>query len=458
MTLALIVIANGRPLFGAEFTVPVIGDLLLLFGWLVTPFAFPIIGLAVLYFPSKAPLLDRYPWVRGALVALPAPMFVISLAAAAFLLGLDAALAPLAWLAAHGWLFDASFAVALAANVVIVVEGIYRYRTSLDANERRRIQIVVYTGVPAVFAYAIKTGVPLVSSILGAPFEWPLAVEALLQVIVLLPAFALPYAVAVKHVFSPRTVLRRGLQYALARRTLSVLLVLPIAALVISLVSERDRPIGDILVGQPLFYAMSLGLIALGFRYRDEAQRALDRHFFRAEYDAREILVALANRVPYEHDPARLVALVMTQIDNALQPESIAVLAGEDARLDVVARMRTDVEPLIRDGGLATLLRWSEEPLEVFLDDERSPAARLPALDRAWLAAGGVSLLVPIFAGSGEGRALVGLLALGRKRSEEPYTPEDRKLLSGIAAQMSVALDLSRLRKQASRHTARRRH
>jgi len=42
-------------------------------------------------------------------------------------------------------------------------------------------------------------------------------------------------------------------------------------------------------------------------------------------------------------------------------------------------------------------------------------------------------------------------MALGRKRSEEPYTPEDRTLLSGIAAQMSVALDLSRLRKQASR-------
>ena len=46
-----------------------------------------------------------------------------------------------------------------------------------------------------------------------------------------------------------------------------------------------------------------------------------------------------------------------------------------------------------------TLLRWSDEPLEVFLDDERSPAARLPAADRAWLAESGVTLLVPIFAG-----------------------------------------------------------
>ncbi len=109
----------------------------------------------------------------------------------------------------HGWTFEASFALALAANVLIVVEGIGRYRANLDANERRRIQIVVYTGVPAVFAYALKTGIPLLGGLAGRPIELPWPIEALLQAIVLLPAFGLPYAVAVRHVFSPRTVLRQ---------------------------------------------------------------------------------------------------------------------------------------------------------------------------------------------------------------------------------------------------------
>ena len=452
MTLALIAtaIANAGPLFGAEFLVPFLGEVLLALGWMVTPFSFPVIALAVLHFPSKARLLHRYPWIYGVLVALPAPMFVISVAATAFLLGVDTAAGPLAWFARNGWLFDTSFAVALGANLVIVVEGIYRYRTTLDANERRRIQIVVYTGVPAVFAYAVKAGVPLVASIAGVHFEWPLPVEALLQIIVLLPAFALPYAVAVKHVFSPRTVLRRGLQYALAKRTLSVLIVLPIAVLGVSLVTNREQPLGDIVLGQPLFYAISLGLAGLGFKYREQAQRSLDRRFFRAEYDAREILVSLANRVPYEDNPAQLVALVLSQIDNALHPEWVAVLAGEEARLDVVSALRRDLTPIPRDSGLATLLRWSDEPLEIFVDDERSPAARLPTADQTWLKASGVSLLVPMFAGTGEGRGLIGVIGLGQKRSEEPYTREDRKLLSGIAAQMSVALDLSRLRRRAS--------
>jgi eukaryotic-like serine/threonine-protein kinase len=44
----------------------------------------------------------------------------------------------------------------------------------------------------------------------------------------------------------------------------------------------------------------------------------------------------------------------------------------------------------------------------------------------------------------------VGFVVLGPKRSEESYTKEDRRLLAGIAAQMGLALDLSRLRRQAA--------
>jgi eukaryotic-like serine/threonine-protein kinase len=457
MTLAMVAtaIASGGPMFGAELSVPVVGNLLLIFGWLITPLTFPVIGLAVLYFPTRAAILDRHRWIYPAIAAVAAPMLVISLLAAAFLLGVDGARAPLAWSAMHGWIFDASFALALAVNVAIVIEGIGRYRHNLDVSERRRIQLVVFSGVPAVFAYAIKAGVPLLSSLAGEPVELPWSIEAVLQAIVVTPAIALPYAVAVKHIFSPRTVVRRGVQYALARRSLSILVALPVAVLVFSLLSERDQPLADIVLERPWFYVISLGLAALGFRYRVEAQRWLDKQFFRAEYDAREILVSLANRVPFETDPAQLVALVLTQIDNALHPESIAVLAGEDATLEVVSALRCDMQPLRLDGGVATLLRWSDDPLEIFLDDERSPAARLPAADRAWLATSGMSLLVPIFGGTAEGRSLEGLIALGRRRSEEPYTQEDRRLLSGIAAQLSVAHDLSRLRRRVSSATDR---
>ncbi|MDP1570653.1 MAG: protein kinase [Vicinamibacterales bacterium] len=454
MTLALLftAIGNGGSLAGTEGALPgVLRDLLVIFGWLVTPLAFPVIGLAVLYFPHRAPLLDRAPWIVPAIAALALPMLMVGGVSALVLLGVDAALGPLAWLAARGWIYDASFALALAANVAIVAEGIQRYRHSLDHTERRRIEIVVFTGVPAVFAYALKEGLPLVAGLAGVPLSLPLPLAALLQAIVLLPAFGLPYAVAVRHVFSPRTVLRRGLQYALARRTLSAVIVLPVAALVWSLIVNRDRPLADIILGQPLFYVITLALVGLGIRYRDAAQRWLDQRFFREAYDAREILLSLASRVPYETDPRELVSLVLTHVERALAPESLAVLAViEGDTLVPVSSVHRETAPLPLGSGLVTLLQWSHEPLEVFLDDDRSPAARLPADDRQWLATTGTTLLVPIFAGGDGTPSLVGLIGLGQKRSEEPYTAEDRQLLSAIAAQMGVALNLTRLQRRAT--------
>jgi Protein kinase domain len=459
MTLALIATAaaNSGPLLGSHQAVPIIGPVILWFNWLVTPLSFPIIGLAVLFFPSRAPILDRHRWIVPAVIAACVPMLIIGIASAAFLSNVDGVLPLLSWFTTRGWTFEASFALCLAVNVAIVIEGIARYRGNLDPDERRRIQIIVFTGVPAVFAYALKTGLPLLLGLIGRPIELPWPIEAFLQAVILLPAFGLPYAVAVRHVFSPRTVLRRGLQYALARRTLAALVALPVIALVASLVQQRDQSLAMIVSGRPLFYLFFLAMLGLGLKYRVPAQRWLDKQFFRAEYDAREILVSLAGRVPYEADPRDLVAMVVTEIDSALHPENIGVLASEaptgsnpNGKFTPVSSLRVEAAPLSVDSGITTLLRWSDKPLEVFLDDDESQVSRLPSADRAWLQAMNAALLVPIFAGGSDPRPFVGLIALGPKRSEEPYTPEDRELLRGIAVQMGVALDLSRLRRQVN--------
>ena len=85
---------------------------------------------------------------------------------------------------------------------------------------------------------------PAIPLVLGIELPW--VIEGVLQAIVLLPAFGLPYAVAVRHVFSPRTVLRQSLQYAFARRTLAALVVIPIVALAASLVQQRDQSLAMI--------------------------------------------------------------------------------------------------------------------------------------------------------------------------------------------------------------------
>jgi serine/threonine protein kinase len=96
------------------------------------------------------------------------------------------------------------------------------------------------------------------------------------------------------------------------------------------------------------------------------------------------------------------------------------------------------------------MLRWSDEPLEIFLDDPRSPARRLPSAELAWLEETATSLIVPVL---GQDRSLVGALILGAKRSEEAYTAEDRQLLATIASQLGLGLDVARLRRRADERT-----
>ena len=178
-------------------------------------------------------------------------------------------------------------------------------------------------------AYAIKDGVPIVAMLAGASApRVPGPIYVLLQALVLLPAFGLVYAVGVSRVLGPRVVLRRSLQYALARKTLTILAVLPALALVISLVRDRSRTLGEIAMSSAALYVGLIAVLVAALRYRDRARQWLDLHFFREEYDARKILVSLASRVRFETDPADLAAMVVGQIDEALHPMMLAILVG----------------------------------------------------------------------------------------------------------------------------------
>ena len=447
LALALSGMANSGPPPGAEWTGP-FGSFVTGLSWIAGPVAFPVIALAILYFPAKAPILDRFPLLHALPWITAAPMLVLGAARALHLWGVDA-LAPLtAWNASNPGVYYGAFSAALALNVAAIVEGVYRYRFNHDANERRRIRMAVYTAVPGVLAFAIRDGVPIGGKLLG----WDLppfapSVNALLHGLVLLPAFGLVYAVGVQRVLGPRVVLRRSLQYALATRSMTVLAMLPAIPLVLMLVRDRGMTLGEIASSRGLVYVALLGFMVIAMKYRERARVWLDQHFFREEYDARKILISLASRVRFETDPADLATLIVKQLDEALHPEMAAFLADglEPGRLSAIATRGGPQESLPSDGGLVAMLRWSEEPLEVFQHDPRSPVKRLPLAEQDWLERVGASLLVPVLGGD---QSLVGVIVLGEKRSEEAYSDEDRQLLASIAAQVGLGFDVARLRRR----------
>src|SRR5262249_16906756 len=77
--------------------------------------------------------------------------------------------------------------------------------------------------------------------------------------------------------------------------------------------------------------------------------------------------------------------------------------------------------------------------------DFPSDFSELPEDERSWLENLSVCLVVPI---TGTRDRLVGVLLLGLRMSDEPYSTTDRRLLEGIAAQIGLVYENQHLRER----------
>ncbi len=264
-----------------------------------------------------------------------------------------------------------------------------------------------------------------------------------ISLLCLAPALALPvavpYAVLVHRVLDVRLIARRALQYVLARSAATALVAVPTVALAVYVAVHSDKSIAALLSGPrvPLLTAAALvGGAAL--RYRKPLLDAVDRRFFREQYDARYILGLLVERVRSIRDSTSLAALVSREIDLALHLERTALVAL-DARSGMLIDPRNRMRRLDSSSALALSLSNASAPLEVDLESAHSPQVKLPERDRRWLADSGFRLLVPILSRDG---SLLGLLGLGEKKSGLPFFREDRQLLHAIASSAAWVLEL----------------
>jgi hypothetical protein len=247
------------------------------------------------------------------------------------------------------------------------------------------------------------------------------------------------YSVLVHRVLSVRLVARQALQHALFRYSTLAVASVPLAALGVYLVLHREESIGSLFAGRRLFLlgaAVILGIAAL--RYRARLLEAIDRRYFREQYDARQILTLVVKRLRGTHSVYELAELLCRCIDQTLHLEAIALLV-EDRRSGHLVAPLSRARRLDTSSPLAQILASASDPIAVDTDDPGSPLGRLPAADRGWLAESGFRLLVPIVARDG---SLLGLLGLGEKKSRLPFLREDRKLLYDIASWAALGLEL----------------
>ncbi|HEV7669486.1 MAG TPA: protein kinase [Thermoanaerobaculia bacterium] len=251
--------------------------------------------------------------------------------------------------------------------------------------------------------------------------------------------FTSAYAVLVHQVLDLRLIARGIVGYALARATVVALGAIPFGLLVWHLYEQRARPIGEVFSEGALLrlgLPAAVGLAVLWYRRRILA--AIDRRFFREQVDSHQILTELMHLLHTASSPEDLANLILGGVERALHLEHSALLL-EDRRTGQLEDPRRRARRLDASSPLGLKIAEASEPLEVDLENPRSPLAKLPEADRHWLADGEIRLLVPIQAASG---SLLGVIALGAKKSELPFLRVDRRLLADVAGTAALGLEL----------------
>lgn len=370
-----------------------------------------------------------------------APIFIECVAAGAARLRGSVMPPPLPWTDAYSFVGSSMLVVALVALAV-------RFTRMRDANARRRLKLVFLALLPGSGAFILGFLVRWLQ--LGPDWEQVTALLHTPAVIVGSAVFA--YAVVRHRIFNVRVLVRRSLQYALARGTLLALMSLPMFGLAGFLFTHRGESLAMLLTGTPAVYVLVILPLILVIRYRRRLLESLDRRFFREQYDSRRLLLHVVSMIRGGSDMLALARAAIDEIDKALHPKHLSLwqLDPEGEALHRGfwrgANEPADVAPLSVTGTLATLLTSDEEPFDVHSRHTRALLRRLPDPERQWLKAVDAHLLVPLLI---EGR-IGGLMVLGERKSEEPYSREDRELLRMLGAQLALTLDYTRLKQSPS--------
>lgn len=343
--------------------------------------------------------------------------------------------------------------------VVLLLLPAYAFMISKMSNalppERRRARLFVaglLVGlVPLALDVLLAATVPAYSRFVQNPEH-----RRLLGYLESLFIFVVPvttgYAVVVDRVLDVRFIIRRAIQYALARYTVLAASAIPLALMVWHVYQHRREPLGDVFAGSSAtgWWLLLFAAVAL-LSLRRALLTAIDQRFFREQYDMRRILAELVQASRRAASTRDLSALVIAEVDRALHVDQLAVLVTDPAT-GTFRDLRGTLPSLSCSSSLATLVGGAGSPLDVDLSAPASPLQRLPGAERQWLADSGAQLLVP-FLGSDD--RLLGILLLGDKRSDAPFTHEDRMLLTTAVASAALVLE-HRLRVESGAGTPER--
>ncbi|HEX8289149.1 MAG TPA: protein kinase [Pyrinomonadaceae bacterium] len=307
---------------------------------------------------------------------------------------------------------------------------------------RRKLNVIVAGAAAAYAPSLIIIAIEITASIVG--IQSPLEGEDWLEIIILLPQILIPisfaYAIVRHKVIPVSLIVRRSLQYVLAKNALRLLLILPILGVIWNVAANPNRILSEILLQNSFgFYVcvfFGAGLLLINrYRLRDW----IDRRFFREQYNQEKILRELTETVKESDSLVKLSRLVSSKVQSALHPENVYLFFRDDS-------MNSDFSLGYTTGGTngnsMNLKIAADSPLLRFMQQERGAVEfptfqtdDLPHSEKNWLRETGTSLLVPMHGTDGK---LAGIFSLGEKLSHIPYSTRDKELLETLANQIAL--------------------
>lgn len=271
------------------------------------------------------------------------------------------------------------------------------------------------------------------------------------------------YAILVRKVFGIRFIIRKGLQHLLLSRGAFLLE----GIIVFFVVQQVIRQGGTRLSSSP---AMVSGFAVVGSllvilalsRINRKIMPALDRRFFKEVYDVQQLLLGLSEQLYGLREQKRILQRTAATVLKALHPSRVVLLLRETQShvfksklvLDNGRSRLVSIEGLEQaTSSVSTMILKSEdsvvqqleqgdswvdvypEELSLAVDEE----ARLIDLKCEFLIALPGSL------------SILGVMGLGAKLSEEPFSNTDKELLLTVARQLGLALENAELLEVAKR-------
>ena len=325
------------------------------------------------------------------------------------------------------YILAGSSAPFMLAAVVCLVR---HYRGLTDPIARSRVGYLLL----GVIAFATLGSTDLIAPLLKYPIDYVGGV---------VNALIISYAILRYQLLDIKLVMRKGLVYSSLTVFLTALYLLLLFILQMFLHDWAGYSSLALAAGFAILMAVLFNPL------RNFLQKGIDRIFFRETYDYRQMLLNFSDRISNVLDLGELAQSILDPIVKALHVKQAALLfpriESGNFTTQFVQQATTDKPStklrLTNDNPIVTWLATEGKALRRELIDIIPQFKSLWEAERVVFKAPGVELLCPI---RSKGK-LIGILAVGKKQSDSPYSDEEVDLLMTIANEAAVAIENARM-------------